>query len=306
MTTPSFASKFDGSEPELVKMTDDQLMREQLDLQREISALAVKHNMLLLSAIHGMDPKSPDRAVEQLAKFLDLSPNAVWMSLRNDYSQKLAGPGMLQRRGTPEAREEYILQEVSALQRFSNTVLRFCGREPDMAYATRLLNEVEQLMLRRFRVLEVKTARREESRARETLPPSQRSKPRSDRAAALMPTVLELPEVVADAPGWNHKPDPLGADSVPEFVEMLGDLYIWAGEPSLRELARRTGGTGVAHSTFSVMLNSPNRLPGQRTVKLFVRALGCDERDVEQWVTAWRNLRFKRRHCKKPDSPRTA
>lgn len=92
----------------------------------------------------------------------------------------------------------------------------------------------------------------------------------------------------------ESKPDPLQANSVTEFIAQLRVLHVWTGEPSLREMSRHCEEEFeevIAHTTFATMFSHP-RLPTQRTITLFVRALGCDEDDVRNWTSAWRKLRY--------------
>jgi hypothetical protein len=99
--------------------------------------------------------------------------------------------------------------------------------------------------------------------------------------------------IIPDAPGQDHEPDPVDVATVEQLVDLLGKLHVWAGEKPLRELSRNINGE-VAHSTFSVMLNNRSKLPPQRTLVSFVRALGCAEDDVSRWVSAWRRVRNNR------------
>lgn len=74
-----------------------------------------------------------------------------------------------------------------------------------------------------------------------------------------------------------------------DFVQALGELLVWAGNPSLREVSRRCGGSPV-HSAFSKMLKASTVPPRFALVQAFVTALGMTGEDVEEWATAWRGL----------------
>jgi hypothetical protein len=95
---------------------------------------------------------------------------------------------------------------------------------------------------------------------------------------------------IPDAPGFNLKPDLDVVATPAEFVEALRDLHSWAGEPSLRELARRCGHS-PSRSTFGALLRSET-LPKLDLVLAFVDALGLAA-DREQWRAAWRRLRMR-------------
>lgn len=93
-----------------------------------------------------------------------------------------------------------------------------------------------------------------------------------------------------DAPGRALKPDPLTAAAVPEFLEALANLRIWAGAPSYRDLSRRCAGGLPRHSTFVSMLTG-DTLPRLDLVLVYVDALGLSA-DRDQWTAAWRRLAF--------------
>lgn len=101
-------------------------------------------------------------------------------------------------------------------------------------------------------------------------------------------------------------PDPRQARTPADLVAALGDLRLWAGQPSLRTL-RRLGGTAVTPSgdtvdalpisTMSHLLNGHGlpRPPRMDFVEAFVgaclRAAGRDDAaiapEVDRWRTAW-------------------
>ncbi|GAB2452163.1 hypothetical protein [Streptosporangium sandarakinum] len=94
---------------------------------------------------------------------------------------------------------------------------------------------------------------------------------------------------IADAPGHDCKPNPLDARSQEEFVDTMRRYRIWAGNPSLREMARRCG-QQFSHATFRNVLNAqtvPLRLD---MVEAFVAALGGTAEDKIRWATAWRSF----------------
>ncbi|GAB3427790.1 ATP-binding protein [Flindersiella endophytica] len=88
--------------------------------------------------------------------------------------------------------------------------------------------------------------------------------------------------------GNAGRPRPLSADSVSAFVRQLRSVKAWAGNPSLAHLSRLTG---FPRSTLSDAL-SPKRthLPALDLVQQLVRACGCTESEVTEWVSAWRAI----------------
>jgi len=114
-----------------------------------------------------------------------------------------------------------------------------------------------------------------------------------------LPTAGKVPRLVSDAAGFNLCPDPLQADTPSGLVTALREYRIWAGRPSFRELARRTGGTPAA-STICTMLRSAE-LPVFDCMLAFVRACGATEEECQRFATAWRRLSLGRR----ADGPET-
>lgn len=215
----------------------------------------------------------PD-AVESLAPALRMRDKDIWALLRNDFAAVSLRGGSTNWVRTVADRAE--------------NVLAACGCAEDVMLVRQLQEELQQLLVGRQQVMD----QRDSSRRRQP-PANQQPAPRVEVHRAT-PQMIVAPRVIPDLPGRGCKPDPLAVTTTDEFVKRLGELHVWAGEPSLRELARNCGGA-IAHSTFSTMLTNPRRLPQHRTVVMFLRALGCGEDDVQAWTTVWREIRFKRR-----------
>jgi hypothetical protein len=86
-------------------------------------------------------------------------------------------------------------------------------------------------------------------------------------------------------------PDPRRAADLPEFIELLGQLRAWAGQPSYRTLARRVGPLlrpprPVSQSTITDVFQARRRRLDIDLVVGIVRALGADERTVARWRAA--------------------
>ncbi|GAA2592090.1 tetratricopeptide repeat protein [Winogradskya consettensis] len=83
-------------------------------------------------------------------------------------------------------------------------------------------------------------------------------------------------------------PLPGNAMDVAGFVAALHNVKVWAGNPSLEELRRRTG---VASSTLSDAFSSRRRrIPSLDIVRAVIRACGGGPPDVVAWERAWRAL----------------
>ncbi|MGP3920562.1 hypothetical protein [Nonomuraea sp. 10N515B] len=97
--------------------------------------------------------------------------------------------------------------------------------------------------------------------------------------------------VIPDAPGFSLKPDPFSAQSVAELEELARQFWRWAGEPSSREVAKRSQKT-FSHATIAKFLYDR---PGQPVLKMhyllgLIRGCGGDAEEQQRWVTAWRLL----------------
>ena len=99
-----------------------------------------------------------------------------------------------------------------------------------------------------------------------------------------------IPLAVTDAEGFDLRPDPLQARTPAELVRTLRDYRIWAGEPSYRELARRST---VAASTFCTTLRG-DELPSLHFTLALVDACSGSEEDRRRFATAWRVIRLGR------------
>ncbi|MFB9474746.1 hypothetical protein ACFFR3_35080 [Nonomuraea salmonea] len=94
-----------------------------------------------------------------------------------------------------------------------------------------------------------------------------------------------------DLPGHDLKPDPLSARTPAEFVGLMKRYRIWAGEPSFRELVKRSR-KAFGASTLCKALKS-DQLPPEKLVRAFIWACSGSENDLQEWATTWRLLRMR-------------
>jgi tetratricopeptide (TPR) repeat protein len=91
------------------------------------------------------------------------------------------------------------------------------------------------------------------------------------------------------AAGPRDFPVPDDAQDIAAFVRALRGVKLWAGDPSLEVLRRRTG---VATSTLSDAFNPQRRrMPSRELVRAVVRACGADAVHAARWEEAWYQLR---------------
>jgi DNA-binding CsgD family transcriptional regulator len=96
------------------------------------------------------------------------------------------------------------------------------------------------------------------------------------------------PEHIRHVPG-ARKPDPLTARTPSELEDHLRSLWAWAGRPSSRKLADRSGGA-FSHATVNKLIHEKPTKPALKLeyVLGFVRACGADRTEQQRWIIAWR------------------
>lgn len=93
---------------------------------------------------------------------------------------------------------------------------------------------------------------------------------------------------VADARGFDLRPDPLSARSAAEFIAALWKYKAWSGDPSWRQMATAAG-QAVVHSTMHAAMNGET-LPKLDVVKAIIIGCGGGTEDLSAFATAWRRL----------------
>jgi hypothetical protein len=98
-----------------------------------------------------------------------------------------------------------------------------------------------------------------------------------------------------DAPGYNLKPDPMTAQSLPELLMLLRRFWWWADEPGMRAVAERSGGA-FSKSTVTKLIHGktgghpPIPPLSQKYIAGIIRGCGGDDSETARWVTAFRLL----------------
>ncbi|MFQ6272874.1 helix-turn-helix domain-containing protein [Kutzneria viridogrisea] len=74
-----------------------------------------------------------------------------------------------------------------------------------------------------------------------------------------------------------------GDGATSRFARALRGLRERSGTPTYREMARR------AHFSYTALSKAADgrRMPGLELTLAYVRACGCDEREVDQWQRLW-------------------
>lgn len=94
------------------------------------------------------------------------------------------------------------------------------------------------------------------------------------------------------------RPDPGDAATPQELVRRLRALKAWSGNPSLRELERRTG---VPRSTISGDLSPRrDRLPPLQRVSTLVTAFGASAEELARWRCAWQRIEMRQQAAEPP------
>ncbi|MEZ7132650.1 hypothetical protein ACBR40_45570 [Nonomuraea sp. AD125B] len=131
--------------------------------------------------------------------------------------------------------------------------------------------------------------------ARELWILSRDSKKASDRVRPVFTRPDTLYRLRADIAGHDLEPDPLRASTKEEFLEVMREFHVWAGELSYREISLNSR-KSVGASTLCEALdpNKRPRLPTLKLVQAFIQGCGGDEDTVARWTTAWRQVRMGR------------
>lgn len=108
--------------------------------------------------------------------------------------------------------------------------------------------------------------------------------------------------VAAAGPARDDPPSPAGIADAAGLVAGMAALRAWAGQPSLAELNRRSGGR-LPRSTVSDVLRRAS-LPRQELLLDFVRACGLDNDQVGEWDREWRRLAAPPSVIPRPSPPR--
>ncbi|WP_380283475.1 helix-turn-helix domain-containing protein [Kitasatospora purpeofusca] len=97
------------------------------------------------------------------------------------------------------------------------------------------------------------------------------------------------------------RPDPGEATTPQEFVCRLRAVKAWSGNPSLRELERRTG---LPRSTLSGdMSPRRSRLPPLDRVLALTTACGVPAEELARWRSAWQRIQLRQQSPEPPAPP---
>jgi hypothetical protein len=153
--------------------------------------------------------------------------------------------------------------------------------------AAREATKLRRLALREFELARLKAARAQatientRASAANTAGPTQTARPRT-RPRRLRAAVLDIP-------GENLRPDPAAAQNPAELIEALGRFRVWAGNPSYRDMAARSG-QRIGVSTMWRALRGRELPLRLEVIDAIVEGCGGSEEDRQRFATAWRRL----------------
>lgn len=118
---------------------------------------------------------------------------------------------------------------------------------------------------------------------------------REDVAAArarehMLADRLRSRKALPDAGEYQRlRPDPLGAQTAAELIEALRQFRTWAGNPSYRNMALRSGRRAGA-STMCTLLSGSDLPARLEMIDAIVEGCGGTDEDRQKFATAWRKL----------------
>jgi hypothetical protein len=101
------------------------------------------------------------------------------------------------------------------------------------------------------------------------------------------PKRRSMPPPADDVAGQDRRPDPETARTPAELMSTLREFRQWAGAPSYRVMAERSG---WGASTLNTVINS-NELPDRlNKIDAVLTGCGAGKKDHERFASAWRRL----------------
>jgi hypothetical protein len=96
--------------------------------------------------------------------------------------------------------------------------------------------------------------------------------------------------------GEDLRPDPRSAGTPAELMGCLRRFRTWAGNPSYRDMAGRSGHRSSASAMHAVL--SSDDLPGRlAAIDAVVEGCGGTDEDRQRFATAWRRLALRSAPC---------
>jgi hypothetical protein len=104
--------------------------------------------------------------------------------------------------------------------------------------------------------------------------------------------------IPGDPSGFDLKPNPLSAQSAADLILALREYRIWAGDMSLRAIARGCSNQ-ISASAICLALGHAaldrNELPKLPVVLAVVSACSShDQAELKAWAATWRNIRMRK------------
>lgn len=97
-------------------------------------------------------------------------------------------------------------------------------------------------------------------------------------------------------------PTPMTAESVEQFMDCLGQVKIWAGDPTYRDMARALE---MPHSTlYDALRRDKRKLPDVGTLDVILRWYGIQGEALDEWIYTWRRLKAVQNHSRAADRKR--
>jgi hypothetical protein len=85
----------------------------------------------------------------------------------------------------------------------------------------------------------------------------------------------------------GSKPDPAQARTVAEFIAMMREFRLWAGNPSFRDMEKTS--SSYSQASFAGV-GKKTTLPRLQLSLAYIEGCGADADDLEAWKQAWRTI----------------
>lgn len=277
-----------GEAPYDVQQMGERTLRaHQRDLQGKLAQIKAEIGFIVSGVVrHERDKVSADEPIEVIASAVGVPIDQMWRILSGNIRPTDA------QRITRILSLCHVAQASHHLLTAERLLARLHALDEELTFVHNRLRGYSE---ERSRALSRVTGTAHTGVVHSSKAPGQTVAGDEEQAATSVPVKSRARKVtvppVPDVEGHETKPNPLKALNEAEFVAMMKDLHIWAGNPSLREMEERCG-KKLSYSSFRNILRSSTMPVRVETLEVFVGALCGTVTDQQRWVSAWRHIKL--------------